>query len=63
MKTKIKVTKKGASMDSNNWKEGQEIECHPNLAEDFIKRGIAINIDEELPIDEELETTKTKKSK
>lgn len=37
---KVIVTKKGASLPTNDWKEGQEISVHENLATDFIKRGI-----------------------
>jgi hypothetical protein len=37
---KLFVTKKGSELKTNNWKEGQEIECHENLANDFLKNGL-----------------------
>lgn len=39
MKVKATVTKEGAALNSNNWKEGDIIECHPNLAVHFAKKG------------------------
>lgn len=40
---KVIVTEKGASLKTNNWIEGQEIECSESLANHFIERGIAID--------------------
>lgn len=34
-------------MKSNNWIEGQEIECHENIGNYFIEKGIAKNIGDE----------------
>lgn len=44
---KVIVTEKGAKMKSNNWIEGQEIECHENIGNYFIEKGIAKNIGDE----------------
>jgi len=57
---KVIVTKQGSEMKTNNWKEGQEIECHENLAKDFIKRGIAIDPNEVVKEVEEPKKTKKK---
>jgi hypothetical protein len=46
MKQKVVITQKGSEMKTNGWKEGQLIECHPNIAADFIKKGIAIDPDD-----------------
>ncbi len=40
VKVTVKATKAGAEFPSNDWKEGQEIQCHINLARDFKKRGL-----------------------
>lgn len=40
---KVIVTKKGSEMKSNKWDEGQEIDCHENIAKLFIERGIAVD--------------------
>jgi len=37
----VTVTKKGAELPTNKWKEGQKITCHPNLAQKFINSGFA----------------------
>lgn len=37
----IIITKQGSEMKSNDWEEGGVVSVHPNLAADFIKRGIA----------------------
>lgn len=42
---KVIITAKGASLKTNNWEEGQEINCHENLATDFIERGLATDPD------------------
>lgn len=47
---KLFVTKKGSELKSNGWKEGQEIECHENLANDFLKNGLAQEQKEEKQI-------------
>jgi len=40
MKKTVLVTKKGASLPSNNWVEGQKITCHEVIANLFIERGV-----------------------
>ena len=40
MKKTVLVTKKGASLPSNHWAEGQKITCHENIANLFIERGV-----------------------
>jgi len=40
---KVIITAKGSKMPTNSWAEGQEIECHDNIAKLFIERGIAID--------------------
>lgn len=42
---KLIVTKEGASLPQNTWKEGQEIKCSTPLAEMFIKNGFVIDED------------------
>ena len=46
-------------MNPNDWIEGQEIDCHENIGNMFIKDGIAI--DPNNPIEEEVKQIKTKK--
>jgi len=52
MKTEVIITEKGALMKSNNWKAGEKISCHPNIAEDFIKKGIAVASKSDNPVKE-----------
>lgn len=54
---KVFVTKKGSEMKSNNWKEGQEINVHENIAEHYIKNGIA----SDEPIEDSKKDSKNKK--
>lgn len=58
---KVIITAKGASMKSNNWTEGQEVECHENLASLFIERGIAVK--ERQITEVKIEEPKRKKEK
>ena len=58
---KLIVTKKGAELKHNNWKEGQLIKCSTPLAEMFIKNGFVIDQESTPVIDEEkVKTPKTK---
>lgn len=59
---KVIITKLGASLPSNDWEEGQEIECHENLAAHFIETGIAEDPEGEsrTPKQKELKTSKQK---
>lgn len=50
---KVIITLKGSLMNTNTWKEGQEITCHENLAIDFINRGIATDPDGVIVSEEE----------
>lgn len=45
-------------MNSNDWIEGQEIDCHENLAKMFIEDGIASDPNEIIQV---IEQPKTKK--
>lgn len=38
-KVRCKVTKEGAELKSNDWKEGQEVTVHPVQAEKFERLG------------------------
>jgi hypothetical protein len=65
---KVIVTAKGSALKCNDWKEGQVIECHENLAVEFIKNGFAIDIDgtektkpEKTKEDKSVKQTKSKK--
>lgn len=49
---KIIVTAKGAALDCNDWKEGQVISAHENIANGFIKSGFAIEIGTEKTVSE-----------
>lgn len=60
---KVFVTKQGSEMPSNRWVEGQEINCHENIAADFIKRGIATEFPSEITSESKEEPLKTKKKK
>lgn len=42
-KVEVTITKLGAEMPSNDWTEGDVIEVHPKIADDFVKRKIAIH--------------------
>ena len=55
---KVIVTEKGAALKCNSWKAGQIIEAHENIANDFLKRGIALEIGSE---GIKVETKKAKK--
>lgn len=65
---KLIVTEKGSKLQTNTWKEGQEIKCSDSLAELFIKNGYVVDADAEevKPVveDEKAEEVKpTKKAK
>lgn len=60
---KLIVTKKGSEVKGNDWKEGQEITCHENIAELFVKNGWAKSSDGEETKDVKSKTTTTTKKK
>lgn len=61
MKKKVIVTAKGASLKANTWKEGQIIECHESLANQFAKDGLVEEIGSETPATPAKEPLKKKK--
>ena len=58
---KLIVTKKGSEVKGNDWKEGQEITCHENIAKLFIKNGWAKLEGAEEPKEVKSKTTTKKK--
>lgn len=40
-KINLVITKKGADLPENDWKEGEVVTLHPNLAKSFIEKGFA----------------------
>lgn len=59
---KLFVTEKGAKMKSNKWIEGQEIECHENIGNLFITKGIAVaSLEPKKDKEEDKDKPKTKK--
>jgi len=58
---KLIVTKKGSEVNRNDWKESQEISCHENIAELFIKNGWAKLEGDDEPKEVKPKTTTKKK--